>query len=445
MTFKSLFMDLQILSLFLLAGYLLREFCPLLQRIFLPSAVIGGVIALIGGQQVLGLWTVPKSFSSFSGQLITLIMTALIWGVHMNKEKIQSYLDYFCFLNGVRFGQIAIGAATGILLRYIWTSLPKGWGTMGYSAYFGGHGTVATYAGVFESLGMGKDYMGIGMIMATMGLICAVVVGMIFVNIGVRKGWTAYVKIDDKLGKYEEKRLLPAEQRKPIGTMRVPSGSINALAFQFAMMMALIYFGHSILNLLGRYVWSPLSRVPNNMYGIVGAVIIWPIMCKLHLQDYVDRKTCTQLSGFALEILIVGAIATLNLKVLSAFWVPIVIQFVIMTAFTAIMCFWYNKRIAEKEWFEKSIFVFGQSTGATPTGLALVRAVDPDSIACPAEAHAVESGVGGVMFSWIPALLPALAISSWPWSEVGLGLIGFIICVASGWILFRKKIRALGR
>ena len=112
-----------------------------------------------------------------------------------------------------------------------------------------------------------------------------------------------------------------------------------------------------------------------------------------------------------------------------------------MTIFTAFICFWYNKRIAEKEWFEKGLFVFGQSTGATPTGLALVRAVDPDSVACPGEAHAVQSGVAGIAFAWIPAVLPVLA-TTLPWAEVGLGAVGFVICFAAGWILFRKGIKA---
>lgn len=444
MTFASLFADLQVLCLFLIAGYLTREIVTPLQKIFLPSSVIGGVIALIGGQQVLGWWTVPKSFGSFSGQLIVLVMTCLVWGVRINKDRIKNYLDYFCFLNAMRFGQIFVGAVMGIALRLFWTGLPKGWGTMGLAAYFGGHGTVASYAGAFESLGMGKDYAAIGMIMATLGLICAVVVGMVIVNIGVRKGWTTYVHINDQLGKYEERRLLPVSARKPLGMTKVPAGSINALAFQFAMLMALIWLGKNTFRLAGIYVSPVFSKVPNMLYGILGAIIIWPLMSLFKLQDYVDRPTCTQISGWALEILIVSAIATINLKVLSAFWVPILIHFVAMTCFTGWLCLWYNKRIAEKEWFEKSVFVFGQCTGATPTGLALVRAIDPDSVACPGEAHAVQSGVAGVAFSWLPAALPVLAISM-PWGEIALGLCGFIACFSAGWILFRKTVRALGR
>ncbi len=444
MTFATLFADFQILALFLLAGYVLRELLPPLQRLFLPSSVIGGTLALLGSQQLLGLWTIPKSFSAYSGQLIALIMCCLIWGVTLDRKRVAGYVDYLCLINTTRFAQIGIGALTGIVLRYFWTDLPLGWGTMGFSAYFGGHGTVAAYGGVFESLGHGVDYIGMGMIMATLGLLCAVTVGMVWVNIGVRRGWTEFITADSRRGKHEERGLLPKEKRGSIGAPRVPGESVNALAFQLGMLLALIWLGKTVLKLLGAHVSPMFNAIPNMMYGIVGALIVWPLMCKFKLQEYVDRKTCSSLSGLALEILITSAIATMNIKILSKFFTPIFIQFLVMTILTAFICFWYNKRIAEKEWFEKALFVFGQSTGATPTGLALVRAVDPDSVATPGEAHAISAGLSASFLFWIPALLPFLATTA-PWMEVALGLTAALFFWVAGWMLFRKKVLALGR
>lgn len=227
MTFASLFNDLQICCLFLLAGYVIRELCPVFRKIFLPSSVIGGVIALIGGPQVLGLWEIPEVFSSFSGTLMVLIMTCLIWGVSLDMNRLKNYVDFTCFTEVIRFGQIGIGALVGILLRYVWKDLPKGWGTMGVSAYFGGHGSAGSYATVFEDLGYGTDYMSIGMVMATIGLICAVIVGMIIVNYGVRKGWAAYVKVGQKGTQIDEHGAVPENQQTSIGVTKVFGGSIN--------------------------------------------------------------------------------------------------------------------------------------------------------------------------------------------------------------------------
>ena len=88
MTFGTLFQDWMILCVFLLVGYVLRETIPVLQKIYLPSAVIGGAVALVGGQQVLGIWDVPASFSSYSGTLIALIMICFVCGVNINRDSI---------------------------------------------------------------------------------------------------------------------------------------------------------------------------------------------------------------------------------------------------------------------------------------------------------------------------------------------------------------------
>ena len=66
MTFSSLFSDMIIIALFLLAGFFAREIIKPVQRLFLPSSLLGGLIALILGQQMLGIIEVPASFSSFS-------------------------------------------------------------------------------------------------------------------------------------------------------------------------------------------------------------------------------------------------------------------------------------------------------------------------------------------------------------------------------------------
>lgn len=53
MTFSSLFNDLIVLFAFLLIGFVIREIFKPLQRIYIPASIIGGVIALIVGPQVL--------------------------------------------------------------------------------------------------------------------------------------------------------------------------------------------------------------------------------------------------------------------------------------------------------------------------------------------------------------------------------------------------------
>ena len=63
MTLGTVFADLQVFALLLLAGVIIRELLPPLPKLFLPACIIGGVLGLILGQQCLGIITVPGSFS----------------------------------------------------------------------------------------------------------------------------------------------------------------------------------------------------------------------------------------------------------------------------------------------------------------------------------------------------------------------------------------------
>lgn len=51
--------DVLILAILLLLGYVAREVIKPLQKLYVPSSVIGGVLGLILGQQVLGIIEIP--------------------------------------------------------------------------------------------------------------------------------------------------------------------------------------------------------------------------------------------------------------------------------------------------------------------------------------------------------------------------------------------------
>ena len=48
------------------------------------------------------------------------------------------------------------------------------------------------------------------------------------------------------------------------------------------------------------------------------------------------------------------------------------------------------------------------------------------------------------MIFWMPAVLPALAINM-PYAEVLLGIAVYCVLAGAAWVLFRKKVKALGR
>lgn len=436
MTLDSLFYDVMWIGLFLVAGFIVREFIKPLQRWFIPTSVIGGLIALILGQQVVGAVTIPDSFASFNSVLMRIIMTCVVLGVTVNIKKLKDHLDY-TFANTFLYGaQMVVGILIAELCASIWTGMPYGWGILGVFSYFGSHGGAAAAGGVLEELGS-DGAIGIGMILATGGLIASMTAGMFVVNYGVKKGWATFVKEPKKQPEYFYHGILPDDQRESIGQTTTSTASINPMALHLGVIMVAYAIGYGIFQVL-QSAAPVLSKINAMLYGLVGGLILWPIMCKLKINKYVDKKVLNQISGFCLEILILTSMATLQLDLVTKFAVPLLLHIVICCLLTIVFCVWYFKKIGNEQWFEKCVMVIGTCTGSSPNGLALVRAIDPNTESCAPEAH----GVYNALFWWnnlLTPILPALIISSL-WGTVGIGMLFVVVSILLAFLTFKNKI-----
>ena len=435
MTLASLFTDVTILGVLLLVGFIVRELIKPIQKIYIPSAVIAGAIGLILGPQVLGIIDIPESFAGMSGVLISLIMAATVFGTKIDKSRVRGYLDY-TFVTTSNYGlQLAAGVGLGIAMKAIWSELPHGWGIMGVFSFWGGHGTAGAAGAVFAEQGI-LDNLGIGMILSTVGLMSAIIVGMVIVNWGLRKGYGGYTKRantdDPTLG-----GVLPKELQQPIGTEKTFASGINGLALQFSFLMASMFLGTTIINQVGRFT-SVANQIPTLIHGMIGAAIIWPLMNKGNLDGYVDKKSISTISGFALEIVIVSAIATLRLDLVTTFFIPIVIYSAIMIAIAAGVSILLAKRFCKDDWFEKAVMSYGMGTGAVPTGLALVRALDPQMESSAPDAHGVAATLFTPIFGVLPAVGPIIAMTS-ELTVMGIGLLIAGISLILGFLFFGRK------
>lgn len=432
---SAILTDLTVLGVFLLLGMVIRQIVKPLQKIFLASSIIGGLLLLALGPQCLNLVAVPESFSGYSGAMIRFIMCALVFGTDINRSKLESYGDYMMVVHSVYGWQMALGLGLGAIMCKIWPTLPEGWGFLAVQAFYGGHGTAAAAGGVFQEATGLADYTDLGIVLATFGIIAAMTMGMVVVNIGVRRGWATFVKDVDKKPDWYYGGVLPESEQKSIGTQKTTSNSVNAIALQLAFILASMWIGERIGELFVHFI-PVLSGVSKLAWDTLGGLVGWYFFKLVKMDKYVDKKTVNQLSGVALEILLVGAMATLNLTVLVNNIVPIVIMSIIICVLTCIWPLFMAKMTCKEQWFEKALMIIGQSTGATPTGMALVRAVDPNGEACSPEAHGVYSGI----FFWtafFTSLCPPLVAAGNDMPVYIAGIIQFVVPVIIGFLIFR--------
>ncbi len=435
MTVASLSNDMLFLALFMLIGFFVRELVKPVQKLFLPSSLIGGLVLLLLGPQAIGLVEVPKSFSSMPSVMIDVVMAATVFGVTINRKKMSSYLDYSCMTMTSYGMQMGVGVFLGALLMKFWPGLPNGWGIMGVFAFHGGHGTAAAAGAAFERLGNDGN-MGVGMVLSTLGLIVAMMVGMAMVNYGIRKGWGTYVKEPQKQPAHFYGGVLPEEKRAPAGRTVTTGISINHLALQVSWLLLALFVGRMLFRFLGQYSHF-FETMPSVLHGIFGGAILWQVLKMTKLEKYVDLKTIKMASGFCLEITVFTAMATLNLSFVSTYFVPVLIYTAVLTILTIPIIFILAKRFCRDEWFEKACMAFGAATGNTSTGLALVRAVDPNAQSSAGDTH----GVYSALMSWKDVFVGLTPV----WLASGITLtcgVGFAMMIGFavvGFIFFGRR------
>ena len=284
--FATVFNDLIVLFCFLIVGFILRELIKPLQKLFIPASVLGGLVALIVGPQVLGLIELPETLSGMPGPMIVLVLTAMFMGMKVSKASLKNYAgatDISCMLY---FAQAAVGLLLGCGLSAVWDTLPEHWGIIGVFSFFGGHGTAASAGAIFSEYGI-EGSLDLGIIFSTLGLVLAMVVGVIILNIGAKKGYVSTVTKDTDPSMYGG--LIPEGKRTAIGMERVSGSGINSFALQLGILFVCIWVGDKLFALLGSVV-PFVNKFPSFLHGMVGAIIVWLLLQAVHLDGYVDKK-----------------------------------------------------------------------------------------------------------------------------------------------------------
>ncbi len=420
-------------SALLLIGLFLRARVRVLQVCYVPAAIIGGLLGLavlqVGRSALVsGDWIPEQSallvgeFRTWPGWLISVVFA----GLFLDKpgrslsENLGGAARQCIVVWIISLGQVAIG-----LLAVLLIIQPLGLGPFGgdvpvyvsqliEAGFVGGHGTSAALGRVWERMGY-PEAQDLAFFMATVGLIYSVVSGMVFVNLGVRRGWT-------RAGQVRESLVTGVEtgSRDSIGLGRVSAEVLDPLVFQGLILGAAFAAGLALQALVG-LVYDGL---PLFMFTLLGGWLVRDAMRLLGIADLIDPDTVRRLVAAAMEFLIVAAIASLNLVVVAKAIVPLSVLLVVAFVWTGICLVYVGRRLLPPEhWFELGIINYGMSTGVTATGLMLLRIVDKDLDSGAAENYALG---GALSFPFVGG--GVLTFAAFPFMIQGLG-VGITACI----------------
>ena len=370
----------------LVVGKAVRVSVPFLQRLYLPSSVIGGIIGLVVVSE-LGRCIPPESgeiAQKFSmsvaiarqvpGFLINVVFATLFLGFEAPRLRtvLRLALPQLCVGQLPAWGQYVVGLGLAGFVFVRWFGVPAAFGNLLEIGFEGGHGTVGGMAESFKQFNW-EDGMALGYTMATTGMIIGIVLGMTMIQWAYRKGHVSQVVSFQDRNPNERLGIHPPENRPDAGRQTVMCDSIDSLAWHIAITGVAVLIGYGIRQLI------PMKGFPLFPLCMIGGVLLSCAARLLKVDLRIDRGQMERISGASLDFLVVAAVTTIQLKVVAANWQPLAILVIAGTVWSAWVVLCLAPRIFHDAWFERAIAEFGQATGVTATGLMLLRTVDPEN------------------------------------------------------------------
>ena len=453
----ALMLTLGWLTVLLLVGKLLRVKIRLFQRIFLPASIIGGFIGLGLGPYLLGGLGITiihpdllRTWGAMPSVLINVVFACLFLGVAIPSLKViwREGGPQLCYGWMVGMGQYMVGIGISVLLLTPLFGVPDYFGCLLEIGFSGGHGTAAGMKEAFTQLGLeaGSD---LGLMSATVGILCAVVIGMVLINMAARRGYTRIIQSPDQLPDEVISGLVPEEKRKAGSLLTISPDALEPLAFHGAFVGVAILIGWYLLqgikSLSAGMEPDLFKSFPLFPLAMLGGLVVQLVAARTGVARYFDRKTFDRILGTALDLLVVSAIAAIKLDVFLAYFWPFMILMLVGIAWVVFATWFLAPRMLPDAWFERAITEYGMQTGVTAMGLLLLRVADPEFKTPAAESFGFKQIIYEPMLGggFITASAPILIAS------FGLGipyLVGFLSIVAmlgiaalSGWIHPRRR------
>src|SRR5699024_3289313 len=156
------------------------------------------------------------------------------------------------------------------------------------------------------------------------------------------------------------------------------AGNMDTMTFHFAVMGICFLMALGIAELIS---YIPLIGPSISgflfVYGMVAGYIVKYVMRTFKIDHLLDNTFQTKITGWATDYLVVTSFMAVQFSVIAAWAVPITIISVIIILITFATVLYFGKRFGGEDDFSRTLGLYGSAIGTVPSGLALIRIVDP--------------------------------------------------------------------
>lgn len=430
------------ISVIIILANLLRRKVPYIKSSMLPTAVLGGFIML--ALKLCGLVKVDLMFlEGLTYHCIAIGFIALSLRVPEVRDKDTKDRA------GLKSGAIIVGsymiqavAGLGISLGLAYTIKPelfKASGILLPLGYGQGPGQANNTGTNYEmnwGFAGGRSF---GLALAAAGYICACVVGVIYINMLVKRGRIKRIDHEELSGSvtvdtFQGKNEIPVAE------------SLDRLSIQTCLVLAVYLVTYLITKLitglLTEYLPGVASLVNGLLWGfnfMVGSGLAMAVRSLLRFlnkkkiirHQYQNNYLLSRVSGLAFDVMIVAGIASIEPEDLTGLWLP----FALMAVAGAVVTLLHLRLVCRKAYkdyyYEGLISMYGMMTGTISSGILLLREIDPQ-LETPAANNLVIGSSFAILFG-IPMLLligvaPKSEVSTWV--TLGCCVVYYVILLA---------------
>ncbi|MEK5232171.1 sodium/glutamate symporter [Lysinibacillus sp. FSL K6-0232] len=424
MTVYTILTDFACASILILIGMLLRAKIKFIQRSFIPASLLAGFLGLALGPSFLNILPFSEDIGSYAGVITIFVFAAVgINGFSFSPNNMKrdinrmgAYATYKVLIIAMQLSIPIIFSI--IVISKLDPSINYGFGLLLAAGFYGGHGTAAAVGTTFENMGW-ETATDLGMTAATGGILAGIFGGLIFIKWATRKGYTHYVKDFSEISNDLKTGLVQPQNRTSLGQETVSPIALDPIAFHIALLLVPSGFGYLLNNYIAN-TWG--LEFPTFTIAFLLALVMYLLLGKGEkgVYKYVDSKVVDRLGSAATDFLVFFGVASIKLPIILEYALPLGLLMLSGVVIVVVMLVIVGPAMNYESWFERSIFVYGYSTGVFAIGLTLLRVVDPNNKSKTLTDTAVVGPLNTPLelFAWSAG--PIMLLGGQHWTFVGI-------------------------
>lgn len=380
----NVMLALGLISIMICIGFIIRVKFKIFHKMLLPTSILAGLIGLI----VMNSGVITFVQADMYVDMVNIFFTIVFISIGLtstsktnapsSKDIARGSLGMGIIWNIFYTLTPVIGALllfTGIGKMFDFNPI---YGLMIPFAFAQGPGQAATFGTIMEQQYGIADAAIVGITFASIGFLICFVIGVPLARYGIKKGLAKNMDSESIKEHVKKGYYSTNEERSTLGKETMFTGNLDTMSFHFGIIglcyvMAYVMAGAvSLVPGIGESLGGMLF-----IYGMFAAYIVKYVMKVMKIDYMLDNTFQSKFTGWATDYLIVTSFMSITFEVIGQWIIPILIVSIIIACITLMISLYLGRRIGGENDFERTLGLFGTSTGQVPSGIALVRIVDP--------------------------------------------------------------------